>query len=177
MANSVASNAILPGGLPAEFAETASELRILIVEDSQIDAEFAKRALVRGGLTFSAEVVDSRDAFVERIGSFSPHVILSDFTMPGFSGGEAIVAMAHSLGLRALAEGVETETQLAAVQDLGCDLAQGFYWNPAVENGELFAQTPASNESRTWPVEDGPAEVEDAVRSPLRAMPPAAESP
>ena len=89
----------------------------------------------------------------------------------------AIVAMAHSLGLRALAEGVETEAQLAALRDLGCDLAQGFYWSPAVENGELFAQTPACSESRAWPIEDGPAEVEDAVRSCLRAVTPEAASP
>ena len=38
----------------------------------------------------------------------------------------ASVAMAHSLGVEVVAEGVETEEQLRAVLELGCDRAQGF---------------------------------------------------
>ena len=38
----------------------------------------------------------------------------------------ASVAMAHSLGVEVVAEGVETEEQLRAVFELGCDRAQGF---------------------------------------------------
>ncbi|AZI56892.1 EAL domain-containing protein [Nakamurella antarctica] len=38
----------------------------------------------------------------------------------------SIVGLAHQLGLQALAEGVETAEQLAAVRRLGCDLVQGY---------------------------------------------------
>jgi EAL domain-containing protein (putative c-di-GMP-specific phosphodiesterase class I) len=38
----------------------------------------------------------------------------------------AMVAMARALGLKVIAEGVETEAQLAILQDEGCDLFQGF---------------------------------------------------
>ena len=39
---------------------------------------------------------------------------------------QAIIALAHALRLQAVAEGVETRVQLERLQDLGCDLAQGF---------------------------------------------------
>ena len=39
---------------------------------------------------------------------------------------EAIVTLAHALGLTAVAEGLETPTQLEALRVIGCDYAQGF---------------------------------------------------
>ena len=43
----------------------------------------------------------------------------------------AIVHLARALGLRVVAEGVESSSQLAECRLLGCDLAQGFYFAPA----------------------------------------------
>ncbi|HWH32437.1 MAG TPA: bifunctional diguanylate cyclase/phosphodiesterase [Egibacteraceae bacterium] len=51
----------------------------------------------------------------------------------------AIVTLGHTLGMRVTAEGVETAEQLAAVQALGCDLAQGFYLGAAVPAAEAVA--------------------------------------
>ncbi len=48
----------------------------------------------------------------------------------------AIIAMAHSLKLRVVAEGVETEEQLAFLRDHGCQAMQGFLYSrplPAAE--------------------------------------------
>ena len=39
---------------------------------------------------------------------------------------EAITSVAHSLGLRVAAEGVETELQLDSIRRIGVDLAQGY---------------------------------------------------
>jgi len=39
---------------------------------------------------------------------------------------EAVVNLGHSLGLRVVAEGVETPLQLSRLRELGCDLAQGY---------------------------------------------------
>ncbi len=50
------------------------------------------------------------------------------------SGGEraermfsAVLGAARAVGLKAVAEGIETRSQLETVKRLGCDAAQGFY--------------------------------------------------
>ena len=49
----------------------------------------------------------------------------------------AIIAMAHSLGLRVVAEGVETPTQLTFLKEHGCDHVQGYLFSPAVPAPEF----------------------------------------
>ncbi len=41
---------------------------------------------------------------------------------------KAVISLAHSLGTKALAEGVETAQQLKTLKSYGCDLAQGYYF-------------------------------------------------
>jgi EAL domain-containing protein (putative c-di-GMP-specific phosphodiesterase class I) len=42
-----------------------------------------------------------------------------------------IVTLAHNLGLKVVAEGVETQTQLNLLRDTGRELAQGYlFWKP-----------------------------------------------
>ncbi|MGK5683460.1 putative bifunctional diguanylate cyclase/phosphodiesterase [Actinoplanes sp. URMC 104] len=57
----------------------------------------------------------------------------------------AMIALAHSLKLRAIAEGVEDEATLDKLRELGCDAAQGYYYTRPVDAagiGELFALAP-----------------------------------
>jgi diguanylate cyclase (GGDEF)-like protein len=62
---------------------------------------------------------------------------------------EAVASLAHALGLSAVAEGIETETQRRKSQELGCDLGQGFLFarpQPAAEMTALLDQARARHE-------------------------------
>jgi diguanylate cyclase (GGDEF)-like protein/PAS domain S-box-containing protein len=39
-----------------------------------------------------------------------------------------VISLGHALGLKVVAEGVETEEQLARLREMGCDLAQGYHF-------------------------------------------------
>ena len=47
----------------------------------------------------------------------------------------AITGLAHNFAMEVIAEGVETEEQLACVRQLGCDYAQGYYFSKPLEAG------------------------------------------
>jgi EAL domain-containing protein (putative c-di-GMP-specific phosphodiesterase class I) len=49
----------------------------------------------------------------------------------------SVVSLARSIGIDAVAEGVETARQAEAVRAVGCRLGQGFHWSPAVPKADL----------------------------------------
>jgi EAL domain-containing protein (putative c-di-GMP-specific phosphodiesterase class I) len=59
----------------------------------------------------------------------------------------AIIALGHNLGLKVLAEGVETEQQIEFLRANGCDELQGYYFSKPVSAwhmGKLLAQQAAN---------------------------------
>jgi diguanylate cyclase (GGDEF)-like protein/PAS domain S-box-containing protein len=50
-----------------------------------------------------------------------------------------VIAMAHSLGLNVVAEGVETPEQFEFLRSQGCEEVQGFWLSPPLESGECLA--------------------------------------
>jgi EAL domain-containing protein (putative c-di-GMP-specific phosphodiesterase class I) len=48
----------------------------------------------------------------------------------------AIITMAHGMGMKVIAEGVETEQQLEYLRRLRCDVIQGFLFSPALPEDE-----------------------------------------
>ena len=60
--------------------------------------------------------------------------------MPG------VVGLAHTLGMKAIAEGVERAEQLARLREMGCDLAQGYYFSKPLP-GEAASALPSEDAS------------------------------
>ncbi|MGN6783216.1 MAG: putative bifunctional diguanylate cyclase/phosphodiesterase [Marmoricola sp.] len=58
---------------------------------------------------------------------------------PGMAVTEAIIVMAHHLGMVVLAEGVETDEQRQLLRSRGCDQAQGHLYSPAVSLARFAA--------------------------------------
>lgn len=65
-----------------------------------------------------------------------------------------IIAMAHNLDMRVVAEGVETEGQLNYLRRRGCDEMQGFYFSVPL-SCELFEQLLAEDRTLALPEEEG----------------------
>ncbi len=80
----------------------------------------------------------------------------------------AAASMARVLGLRVVAEGVETEAQLQAVCALGCDLAQGYLFSKPLD-AALFAAWARLYEPRA--VSTGDSVVSSRLRVPAGLRP------
>jgi diguanylate cyclase (GGDEF)-like protein len=66
----------------------------------------------------------------------------------------AIIALAHSLDLEVIAEGVEELGQLGVLKALDCDVVQGFLFAhpmPAASLGSFLGRLPAIADDRLWP--------------------------
>lgn len=63
---------------------------------------------------------------------------------------QAMVVMAHTLGLEVVAEGVERLEQIALLQAIGCDMLQGFWCAPPMPANEFDAWCRDWNESKAY---------------------------
>ncbi len=67
---------------------------------------------------FPVDYLKMDRSFIEKLDQNSESVALVS----------AMIDLSRALGLRTVAEGVETSAQLSCLTELGCDLAQGFYF-------------------------------------------------
>jgi signal transduction histidine kinase len=65
-------------------------LRVLLVEDNQLDAELVLRAMRLDGFHVSARVVQDEAGFLEALRTHCPEVVLADYNLPSWRGMEAL---------------------------------------------------------------------------------------
>jgi len=83
---------------------------------------------------FELDYLKIDQSFTKNLAKESEDMILS----------EAIITMAQKLGLKVIAEGIETEEQRKLLLDSGCDYGQGYYFSRPVQ-GEKFLKLLDSN--------------------------------
>ncbi len=77
-------NARMSGG------EHRDPIRVLQLEDNPADAELIARHLADGGLDIACRVALDEHTFRTGLAEFAPHIVLSDFSLPGFDGLSAL---------------------------------------------------------------------------------------
>ncbi len=69
------------------------QIRVLMLEDSEADAELIRHELRRSGLTIVTTRVDSAEAFSSALKDFAPDVVLSDHSLAQFDGRAALAVV------------------------------------------------------------------------------------
>jgi CheY-like chemotaxis protein len=67
-----------------------SSVRILFVDDSEEDVFLSIHEIRRAGLDVTARTVATAADFANAVSAFHPDIILSDMSLPGFSGFHAL---------------------------------------------------------------------------------------
>lgn len=70
--------------------DSNAPLRILIVEDNELDRELVTRELKKSGEPYLVSSADDRPSFYRELRTFAPDMILCDFSLPGFDAFEVL---------------------------------------------------------------------------------------
>ena len=140
IANILTQTQLRPSALVLELTESSLMLETDIVREtlSAIDEMGVQIALDDFGTGYSSlsylkrfpiDVLKIDRSFVHGIPTHSDDTVITT----------AIISMAHSLGIKVIAEGVETADQLAFLRTHGCDAMQGYYFSKPLST-EQFAE-------------------------------------
>jgi DNA-binding NarL/FixJ family response regulator len=79
--------------VPTDSFPVTKTVRILMLEDSEADAELIRHELRRSGLSAVTERADSRDTFTSALKDFAPDVVLSDHSLSEFDARSALALL------------------------------------------------------------------------------------
>ncbi|QDF67063.1 EAL domain-containing protein [Shewanella sp. SNU WT4] len=144
---------ILPGSLTIEITESA------LIHHIDTAVSIITR-LSSAGVRISLDDFGTGYSSLSYLKRFSIDIVkidrsfLQDFPFHAHDTAiiSAIIAMAHSLGLHVIAEGVETEEQLKVLQTLKCDECQGYLFSKPIsrEQATLLLSNPTNIRRKVW---------------------------
>jgi diguanylate cyclase (GGDEF)-like protein/PAS domain S-box-containing protein len=137
------SGALAASGLPA------SALRLELTESVLLEATEATRtnlaALPELGVALAIDDFGTDHSWIGMLKELAPDVLKIDRSFVAGAGERdqallrSVLAFARELGLKVVAEGIETEEQLVGVRRLRCDAGQGFHLARPMPADELRA--------------------------------------
>jgi len=127
VAAAVSGAGLIPSALVVELTETA-----LIDEPNPVESNIS--ALKRLGARIAVDDFGTGYSSLSYLGAFPIDLVKIDksfvdnilVSAEGEAMVRAVIDLAHTLGLEAIAEGIEEPLQAAALRRLGCAMAQGF---------------------------------------------------
>lgn len=81
---------VMGNNMPNRHTRTLPTIRVLQVEDSELDAELVLAELEADDIPHVARLVDDEAGYLAALSEFAPHIVLSDLSLPGFSGQHAL---------------------------------------------------------------------------------------
>ncbi|UTW10559.1 putative bifunctional diguanylate cyclase/phosphodiesterase [Marinobacterium rhizophilum] len=124
-----------------------SALAIEITESLLMDAGFAERLIAMHELGIEVSLDDFGTGYssMSYLKKFDIDYLKIDKSFVGnlqkgssdFAICEAVIVMAHKLGIMVIAEGIETSSQLSILDTMGCDYGQGYLFSHPVSALEL----------------------------------------
>ena len=134
------------GSICLELTETA------VMQDAEASIS-ALGALADAGIRLSIDDFGTGYSSLSYLKQFPVDVLKIDRSFVAGLGSDnhdssivnAVVGLGRSLGLELLAEGVESNMQLAYLRSLGVRLGQGFLWNPPLKAADFAANLVATH--------------------------------
>ncbi len=132
-------------GVPPESIEIEITENVLLADDDRIEATI--RELRHAGLSVALDDFGTGFASLTHLKRFPVDILKIDMSFvaeidtdpDSATIARAIVNLAHSLQMRVVAEGIENEAQLAALQRLGCDFGQGYLFARPADGDAMTA--------------------------------------
>lgn len=135
--------ALQTANLPAEALELEITESLLLIDTDHIQRQLS--ALSQMGITIAIDDFGMGYSNLKYLRSFYASKIKIDrsfiATIHDSSYDEslvkAIISMADSLGLSTVAEGIEDESTLVKLNNMGCDIGQGYFWSRPLSQDRL----------------------------------------
>ncbi len=137
------TTALVETGLPPQYFE-AEVTETMAMKDFDVTISILGR-LHKLGVPIAIDDFGTGHSSLAYLKKFPAHMLkvdrsfIKDMTVDSDDAAiaQAIVAMAHSLKMHAIAEGVETVEQLELIRGFGCDEVQGFFFSKPLPEDEF----------------------------------------
>lgn len=141
LAKALAQHNVNPGLVEIELTESAMMDSTLVVEKLEAIRKMGVKLLVDDFGTGYSSLSQLQELHFDVLKVDKAFTARLQKTKEGQTLFTAIITMAHSLGMRVVAEGVETQEQVETLKLIQCDEVQGFYVSkplPPAENQPVF---------------------------------------